>query len=105
MLFRSIPVDWAVTNKITNGTSATAFSPNMPCTRAQAVTFLYRAAGEPDVAGLKNPFTDVKEGSYYYNAVLWAVDKGITKGVSETTFEPDTTCTRAHIVTFLYRAQ
>ncbi len=96
-------VDWAVSNGITKGTSDTAFSPAKACTRAEAVTFLYRAAGSPSVDGLKNTFTDVKEGSFYYNAVLWAVDKGITKGVSDTTFDPNATCTRAHIVTFLFR--
>ena len=97
-------VDWAVTEEITKGTSETTFSPNKACTRAEAVTFLYRAAGSPDVKNLKNTFTDVKEGSFYHDAVLWAVDKGITKGTSETTFAPDDTCNRAHIVTFLYRA-
>ena len=97
-------VDWAVSNKITDGTSDTTFSPMEPCTRAQAVTFLYRAAGAPSVSGLKNTFTDVKEGSFYYDAVLWAVAKGITEGVTDTTFAPNDACTRAHIVTFLFRA-
>ena len=97
-------VDWAVTKGITKGTSTTAFSPMKSCTRAEAVTFLYRAAGEPSVEGLKCDFTDVEEGSFYYNAVLWAVDKGITEGISKTTFEPNTPCNRAHIVTFLFRA-
>lgn len=97
-------VDWAVSNDITKGTSETTFSPDKACSRAEAVTFLYRAAGEPSVEGLENPFTDVKAGSFYYDAVLWAVSKGITNGMTKTTFEPDTTCTRAHIVTFLWRA-
>ena len=97
-------LDWAVTEEITNGTSDTTFSPKKACTRAEAVTFLYRAAGKPSVEGVKNVFTDVKEGSFYYEAVLWAVSKGITKGVTDTTFEPNTPCSRAHIVTFLFRA-
>ena len=96
-------VDWAVSNEITNGTSASTFSPEEGCTRAQVVTFLWRAAGKPDPASSTNPFTDVKPGAYYYNAVLWAVEKGITNGTSGTTFSPDETCTRAQIVTFLWR--
>ena len=96
-------VDWAVSNEITNGTSASTFSPEEGCTRAQVVTFLWRAAGKPDPASSTNPFTDVKPGAYYYNAVLWAVEKGITYGTSDTTFSPDETCTRAQIVTFLWR--
>ena len=97
------PVLWAVANNVTNGTSATTFSPDEGCTRAQVVTFLWRAAGKPDPASSENPFTDVKEGAYYYNAVLWAVEKGITNGTSDKTFSPDETCTRAQIVTFLWR--
>ena len=97
------PIDWAVSNEITNGTSASTFSPEEGCTRAQVVTFLWRAAGQPDPASSTNPFTDVKPGAYYYNAVLWAVEKGITNGTSDTTFGPDETCTRAQIVTFLWR--
>ena len=96
-------VDWAVSNEITNGTSASTFSPDEGCTRAQVVTFLWRAAGKPDPASSKSPFSDVKEGAYYYNAVLWAVGKGITNGTSDKTFSPDETCTRAQIVTFLWR--
>ena len=96
-------VDWAVSNEITNGTSASTFSPEEGCTRAQVVTFLWRAAGKPDPASSKSPFSDVKEGAYYYNAVLWAVEKGITNGTSDKTFSPDETCTRAQIVTFLWR--
>ena len=97
------PVLWAVANNVTNGTSATTFSPDEGCTRAQVVTFLWRAAGKPDPASSESPFSDVKEGAYYYNAVLWAVEKGITYGTSDTTFSPDETCTRAQIVTFLWR--
>ena len=96
-------VRWAVENNVTSGTSATTFSPDEGCTRAQVVTFLWRAAGKPDPASSKSPFSDVKEGAYYYNAVLWAVEKGITNGTSGTTFSPDETCTRAQIVTFLWR--
>jgi len=98
------PVYWAVEQGITNGTSETTFSPDDNCTRGQIVTFLYRAAGEPEVTTANNPFTDVVAGSYYEKAVLWAVEQGITKGTSETTFSPDDICTRAQIVTFLYRA-
>lgn len=97
------PVLWAVANEVTSGTSTTTFSPDDGCTRAQVVTFLWRAAGKPDPASSVNPFADVKEGAYYYNAVLWAVEKGITNGTSDTTFSPDGTCTRAQIVTFLWR--
>ena len=97
------PVLWAVANNVTNGTSAATFSPDEGCTRAQVVTFLWRAAGKPDPASSENPFSDVKEGAYYYNAVLWAVENGITNGTSDKTFSPDETCTRAQIVTFLWR--
>ena len=98
-------VNWAVANNVTNGTSETTFSPNVGCTRAQVVTFLWRAAGQPEPTEGTNPFTDVKEGTYYYKAVLWAVERGITNGTSETTFDPDETCTRAQIVTFLWRRE
>ena len=97
-------VIWAVDKGITTGTSATTFNPNGICTRAQAVTFLWRAAGSPAAKSAVMPFTDVKAGSYYYDAVLWAVENGITKGTSDTMFSPDATCTRAQIVTFLWRA-
>ena len=97
-------VYWAVDQGITTGTSETTFSPDDPCTRAQAVTFLWRAAGEPAPASTENPFTDVISGEYYYNAVLWAIEKGITKGTGETTFSPGDDCLRSQIVTFLYRA-
>lgn len=96
-------IDWAVTNGITYGTSATTFEPNASCTRAQMVTFLWRAAGSPAPASTVNPFEDVKSGEYYYNAVLWAVKNGITLGTSDTTFSPDETVTRGQTVTFLYR--
>jgi hypothetical protein len=98
-------VIWAVDKGITAGTSATTFNPNGICTRAQAVTFLWRAAGSPAAKSSAMPFTDVKAGSYYETAVLWAVENGITKGSSETMFSPDATCTRAQIVTFLWRSQ
>ena len=97
-------VIWAVDKGITTGTSATTFNPNGICTRAQAVTFLWRAAGSPAAKSSAMPFADVKAGSYYYDAVLWAVENGITKGTSDTMFSPDATCTRAQIVTFLWRA-
>ena len=98
-------VIWAVDKGITTGTSATTFNSNGICTRAQAVTFLWRAAGSPAAKSAVMPFTDVKAGSYYYDAVLWAVEQGITKGTSDTMFSPDATCTRAQIVTFLWRSQ
>ena len=98
-------VEWAVENGITKGTTATTFSPNATCTRAQAVTFLWRTAGSPKPETRAMPFTDVPVGSYYYDAVLWAVENGITKGTSDTTFSPNMTCSRAQIVTFLWRSE
>ena len=98
-------VDWAVENGITKGTDDTHFSPDGICTRAQAVTFLWRAAGSPKPETRTMPFTDVPVGSYYYDAVLWAVENGITKGTSDTTFSPNMTCSRAQIVTFLWRSE
>ena len=98
-------VDWAVENGITKGTDNTHFSPDGICTRAQAVTFLWRAAGSPKPETRTMPFTDVPVGSYYYDAVLWAVENGITKGTSNTTFSPDATCSRAQIVAFLWRSE
>ena len=98
-------VDWAVENGITKGTDDTHFSPDGICTRAQAVTFLWRAAGSPKPEPRAMPFTDVPVGSYYYDAVLWAVENGITKGTSDTTFSPNMTCTRAQIVAFLWRSE
>ena len=98
-------VDWAVENGITQGTDDTHFSPDGICTRAQAVTFLWRAAGSPEPETRAMPFADVPVGSYYYDAVLWAVENGITKGTSDTTFSPNMTCTRAQIVAFLWRSE
>ena len=96
---------WAVENGITNGTTKTTFEPRTTCNRGQIVTFLWRAAGEPKAVNRNNPFTDVKEGSYCYEAVLWAVENGVTKGVTNTTFEPRSNCNRGQAVTFLYRAR
>ena len=98
-------VIWAVDKGITTGTSATTFNHNGICTRAQAVTFLWRAAGSPEPKTSTMPFTDVNAGSYYYDAVLWAVENGITEGTSDTTFSPNATCTRAQIVAFLWRSE
>ena len=98
------PVLWAVENGITNGTSKTTFSPNATCTREQAVTFLWRAMGSPEVSGVKNPFVDVKPSDYYYKAVLWAVKNGITQGIDATHFGPNNTVTRGQTVTFMWRA-
>lgn len=96
---------WAAQNGITSGTDAVHFTPDGVCSRAQAVTFLWRAAGSPAPKSASMPFTDVPKGSYYETAVLWAVENGITKGTSDTTFSPDATCSRAQIVTFLWRSQ
>ena len=98
-------VDWAVENGITKGTDDTHFSPDGICTRAQAVTFLWRTAGSPKPETRTMPFTDIPAGSYYYDAVLWAVENGITKGTSNTTFSPNMTCSRAQIVAFLWRSE
>ena len=111
--FVDVPVDayyydavlWAAEEGITNGTSDTTFSPDLPCTRAQVVTFLWRAAGCPTPENGELPFGDVVRGSYYEAAVLWAVENGITNGTSATTFSPDATCNRAQFATFLWRAQ
>ena len=97
------PVYWAVDNGITTGATPTTFNPGAGCTRAQVVTFLWRAAGKPEPTKTENPFGDVQPDAYYYKAVLWAVEKGITTGTSATTFRPDQTCTRGQIVTFLWR--
>ena len=83
----------------------TTFAPNESCTRAQAVTFLWRAAGSPEPTASEMAFTDVKADSYYYKAVLWAVENGITSGMSDTLFAPNATCSRSQIVTFLYRME
>ena len=98
------PVCWAVDRGVTKGASEKLFRPDAGCTRAQVVTFLWRAAGQPEPASLVNPLKDVKTGQYYFKAVLWAVGAGVTKGTSDSTFRPDATCTRAQIVTFLWRA-
>lgn len=98
-------VKWAVGKNITNGTSSTTFSPYKSCTRAEIVTFLWRAAGSPEPTTTRNPFRDVNAVTHssYYKAILWASQKGITSGTSTTAFSPDQVCTRAQIVTFLYR--
>ena len=97
-------VKWAQKKGITGGIGNGLFGPNQPCTRAQVVTFLWRAAGSPAPMLNKNPFTDVHTSDYYYDAVLWAVQNGITNGTSAKTFSPDATVTRAQVVTFLWRA-
>ena len=94
---------WAVSLGVTNGATAATFEPARACTRAQTVTFLWRAAGSPAPQTAENPFTDVAERSYYYQAVLWALENGITKGTTATTFSPGATVSRAQVVTFLYR--
>lgn len=95
---------WAVKKGITSGTTGTTFSPDMICTRAQAVTFFWRAEGSPEPMPANCPFTDVPKDAYYYKAVLWAIEKGITKGTSVTTFSPNDTVTRCQSMTFLWRA-
>ena len=97
-------VKWAVENGVTNGTTATTFSPNAACTRGQIVTFLWHAAGSPAPKTTVNPFTDVAADAYYAKAVLWAVENGITNGTTAATFSPDAPCTRAQAVTFLFRS-
>ena len=97
-------VAWAVENGIAVGTTATTFSPDDTCTRAQIVAFLWRSEKSP-AAGSRNPFADVKSTAYYADAVLWAVREDITKGTTSTTFSPDADCTRAQIVTFLWRCK
>ena len=97
-------VAWAVEKGITNGTTATTFSPNQQCTRAQIVTFLWRAAGSPEPKTTNCAFTDVQSSDYFYKAVLWAVENDITLGTSATTFSPSQGCSRAQVVTFQWRA-
>ena len=99
------PVQWAVANGITNGLSPDSFGPDATCTRAQIVTFLWRANGSPAPTSDNNPFTDVPAGQWYTDAVLWAVEKGITSDTSATTFSPDAGCTRGQVATFLWRAE
>ena len=96
-------IDWAVEKGITNGVSSNMFAPNDPCTRAQIVTFLWRAAGSPAPKSVSS-FTDVPADAFYAKAVAWAVENGITSGTGESKFSPNATCTRAQAVTFLYRA-
>ena len=96
---------WAVENGITNGMDADHFGPYAICNRAQVVTFLWRAADEPAYSAVENAFTDAEVGSFYYDAMLWAVENGITNGIDATHFGPAANCNRAQIVTFLYRAQ
>ncbi|MBR7179666.1 MAG: S-layer homology domain-containing protein [Oscillospiraceae bacterium] len=98
------PVLWAVEQGITNGVTADKFGAYDVCNRAAVVTFLWRAAGKPDPVGQNNPFTDVAEQDFFYKAVLWAVENGITNGISATEFGPGSSCNRAQVVTFLYRA-
>ncbi len=97
-------VSWALSEGVTDGTSATKFSPGKTVTRAQAVTFLWRSAGEPAPSSTYNPFKDVPDNAYFHDAVLWAVEMGITDGTSEDRFSPEVNCSHAHILTFLYRA-
>ena len=100
-----VPIDWALARHITSGTSETTFSPEKGCTRCQAVMFLWKASGSPEPTSVECPFTDVSDSAYYYKAVLWAVENQITSGTSDTTFSPGKVCTRAQIVTFLWRAK
>ena len=102
--FFFVPVQWAVAEGITNGTSATTFGSSDNCNRAAVVTFLWRAAGCPEPKAVNNPFVDVKTTDFFYKAVLWAVENGITNGVDATHFGPAAGCNRAQVVTFLYRA-
>jgi len=110
--FADVPADayyakavaWAVENGVAKGVGETAFAPNAACTRAQIVTFLWRAQQSP-ASGGENPFADVSAAAYYYNAVLWAVENDVAKGVSETAFAPNDNCTRAQIVTLIYRCR
>ncbi len=101
--YYSDAVAWAIAHGITNGTTETTFSPDNSCTRAQMVTFLWRTAGSPAPANKANPFRDVTAGTYYYDAVLWAVEHGITTGTTDVTFSPNNTVTRGQTVTFLHR--
>ena len=95
---------WAVENGITKGISDDQFAPNKQCSRAEVVTFLWRAVGSPEADNQTHPFTDVTAGSFYYQAMLWAVENKVTEGVSATTFAPKGICNRGQTVTFLYRA-
>ena len=95
---------WAYENKITSGLTETTFGPTALCNRAQVVTFLYNAMGKPEVNSTEHKFTDVEEGKFYYQAMLWAVENNVTAGLTATTFGPSAICNRAQVVTFLYRA-
>ncbi len=96
-------VEWAVDKGVTAGITPTSFAPNQNCTRGQVVTFLWRAVGSPEPTKTTHPFTDVKEKAFYYKAMLWAVEKGVTSGLSATTFGPNESCTRGQVVSFLHR--
>ena len=98
------PVIWAYAEGVTTGTTATKFAPSSTCTRAQVVTFIWRAMGEPEPDTVSSKFEDVKPADYFYKAVLWAIEQGITEGTSAKRFSPDVTCTNAHIITFIWRA-
>ena len=98
------PVKWAAERNVTGGVGGGRFGANDGCTRAQVVTFLWAANGKPEPKNADNPFTDVAEDAWYLKPVLWAVENGITTGISDTEFGPDRTCTRGQIVTFLYAA-
>lgn len=100
--FYYIPMLWAYENGVTNGTDNTHFSPNANCTRAQVVTFLWNAMGKPEPSITEHPFVDAGENRFYYKAMLWAYENGVTNGTSATTFSPNAVCTRAQVVTFLY---
>jgi len=96
-------VNWALKNGITGGSTSTTFSPDMTCTRGQTVTFLWRAMGCPEPRISANPFADVVENDYFCKAVLWAVERGVTSGTSDTTFSPNAVCSEVQIITFLWR--
>ena len=98
-------VNWAVSNRITNGTTDTTFTPSDPCTRGQAVTFLWRANESEIISGVKHPFTDVRTVDYYYDSVLWAYSNHITSGMTAKSFGPSEICNRSQIVTFLWRSE
>lgn len=98
-------IDWAFDKGVTSGTTDNTFSPNDECTRGQVLTFLWRAMGSPNPKTSENPFNDVNSNQYYYKAILWGVEQGITGGTSPTTFSPEETCSYAHILTFIWRSQ
>lgn len=100
----AVPVQWALTRNITSGVEQGRFGPELPCTRGQIITFLWRAAGSPEPKSLAAAFQDVAEEDYFFKAVCWAVEQGITGGTGPNVFSPDMTCTRAQAVTMLYRA-